>query len=566
MKNRIFGKSHRISTKERFLVIGVILIVSIISPFFFGTPNPNIEIKSQASNGRGDFFQANFECSNSYTEHSPISIDGNVDFLNQATNEGWSGTGALGDPIVITGYNITNSSGILLQIRNTNLYFQLSNNLFDGGWGSHEIGLFFENVSHGTIDHNIITKMQGRLGQDFLDDGGPVTGVCMFNTTMLTFANNIVSEIYGGDSGEGGSIDINMGDGGTATGINITHSRTLTFTNNAIQTVYGGVGSSSRDGGNGGDARGICMFNTTMLTFTNNIVSGIKAQNGSEGPGAYGGSGGNGTGISLEEIIDGTLVNNTLFSIIGGQRGKGHSGNGRDGNCVGLLILNGRNITVKRNTFSNTNGKSLALSYVDTSTIKDNIIGNCTGQNGLHTRWGGTAGESLIAITVQNVNNNTFIGNTISNIRGGDGASQTGYGGAGNGGTAIGFSIVDAFNNVISWNSVNTIVGGNGGNGFDYRGTGGDGIGIALINTINNTLSNNSISNCIGGIGGNNKVNGTGIPIFTSNSQDNIITTTSITSISITSTSITFTSLLMALAISGFLTYKIRKRRHIKNH
>ncbi|MFX0067321.1 MAG: hypothetical protein ACFFC7_34795, partial [Candidatus Hermodarchaeota archaeon] len=56
-----------------------------------------------------------------YQEHTPISINGNADFLNQASGEGWNGTGTAVDPIIIAHYNITNASRPLLEIKNTDL-------------------------------------------------------------------------------------------------------------------------------------------------------------------------------------------------------------------------------------------------------------------------------------------------------------------------------------------------------------------------------------------------------------------------------------------------------------
>ncbi|MFX0065777.1 MAG: hypothetical protein ACFFC7_26690 [Candidatus Hermodarchaeota archaeon] len=67
---------------------------------------------------------------NSFVNHNPISINGNADFLSQAANEGWNGTGTSVDPIIITGYNISNESGCLLEIKNTNLHFNVTNNFF----------------------------------------------------------------------------------------------------------------------------------------------------------------------------------------------------------------------------------------------------------------------------------------------------------------------------------------------------------------------------------------------------------------------------------------------------
>ena len=59
-----------------------------------------------------------------YQLHSPISIDGNADFLAQVITEGWSGAGTENDPIIISNLLIyTLTSGSSLHVKNTDLYF-----------------------------------------------------------------------------------------------------------------------------------------------------------------------------------------------------------------------------------------------------------------------------------------------------------------------------------------------------------------------------------------------------------------------------------------------------------
>ena len=63
----------------------------------------------------------NFEKSSSdHFDHAPISIDGNDDFITQATSEGWPGDGSKKNPYVISGLMIDTSED-LIGIRNTNL-------------------------------------------------------------------------------------------------------------------------------------------------------------------------------------------------------------------------------------------------------------------------------------------------------------------------------------------------------------------------------------------------------------------------------------------------------------
>ncbi|MHA1450595.1 MAG: hypothetical protein ACTSP4_14390 [Candidatus Hodarchaeales archaeon] len=66
-------------------------------------------------------------------EHDNIYIDGNADFLSQASEEGWSGSGNPGDPIIITGlkigHSLTYNVKHAIEVYNTDLYFRISNNI-----------------------------------------------------------------------------------------------------------------------------------------------------------------------------------------------------------------------------------------------------------------------------------------------------------------------------------------------------------------------------------------------------------------------------------------------------
>ena len=90
-----------------------------------------------------------------YVEHTiTISISGNSDFQNQASTNGWNGDGSESHPYSITNLNITNSTTIypLLSISDTDVYFNITNSLFDGGL----YGIFLDNVTNGLILNNLV--------------------------------------------------------------------------------------------------------------------------------------------------------------------------------------------------------------------------------------------------------------------------------------------------------------------------------------------------------------------------------------------------------------------------
>ncbi len=93
--------------------------------------------------------------STQYVEHEPIKIDGNADFAVTATLENWPGNGTLSNPYIISGYAIRYLTTNLIDLQNTDVYFQISNNALDGKKGRYN-GINLYNVTHGSIVNNNI--------------------------------------------------------------------------------------------------------------------------------------------------------------------------------------------------------------------------------------------------------------------------------------------------------------------------------------------------------------------------------------------------------------------------
>ncbi|MFX0095789.1 MAG: hypothetical protein ACFFBD_28885, partial [Candidatus Hodarchaeota archaeon] len=74
-------------------------------PSASGAPNLAEKTMQTPSNSQQTHYR-----SASYNPHDSILINGDSDFLNQATIEGWVGTGTASDPIIISDYILTSSS------------------------------------------------------------------------------------------------------------------------------------------------------------------------------------------------------------------------------------------------------------------------------------------------------------------------------------------------------------------------------------------------------------------------------------------------------------------------
>ncbi|MFX0113222.1 MAG: nitrous oxide reductase family maturation protein NosD [Candidatus Hodarchaeota archaeon] len=113
-------------------------------------PNPIVPLKI-VSEPATPFLDSSIN----YQNQSPIFIDGNANFSSTAAAEGWEGNGTVDDPYIIKGLQITGSvNSTLLEIQNTDIYFQILNCSFSGG----DYGIYLENVTHGTIEQTKVTN------------------------------------------------------------------------------------------------------------------------------------------------------------------------------------------------------------------------------------------------------------------------------------------------------------------------------------------------------------------------------------------------------------------------
>jgi parallel beta-helix repeat protein len=89
-----------------------------------------------------------------YTASSPVHIDGDQDFQDQASLNHWPGHGSQGSPYVIRNLSISSLSdtAILVNITNTDVYFEFRDSMLSGG----AVGVNLWNVRYGSIINNTI--------------------------------------------------------------------------------------------------------------------------------------------------------------------------------------------------------------------------------------------------------------------------------------------------------------------------------------------------------------------------------------------------------------------------
>ncbi|MGY5873610.1 MAG: hypothetical protein RTV72_15280, partial [Candidatus Thorarchaeota archaeon] len=85
--------------------------------------------------------------------HSPITIDGNQNFSDTASLEGWPGDGSQSTPYIIEGFDIGvgGPSGYCIDIRNTDVYFEIRSCFLTGA----SAGIYLAATSNGLLADNI---------------------------------------------------------------------------------------------------------------------------------------------------------------------------------------------------------------------------------------------------------------------------------------------------------------------------------------------------------------------------------------------------------------------------
>ncbi|MHA2248136.1 MAG: NosD domain-containing protein [Candidatus Hodarchaeales archaeon] len=148
---------------------------------------------SNFQSAQGFFTPQPYKVSTTYVEHASIYINGNTDFINQANAEDWSGEGTALNPYLISGYEIVGSgSGSLISIRETNIYFQVSDCKLDAGY----YGIFLRNVANGEVSNNEITNSEEGIRLDYSQDIRVADNTIsnnIFGISLYYSGNNIVT-------------------------------------------------------------------------------------------------------------------------------------------------------------------------------------------------------------------------------------------------------------------------------------------------------------------------------------------------------------------------------------
>ena len=365
-----------------------------------------------------------------YTAGSTISINGDAGF------SGFPGFGTIESPYLIKGFDITSSSGNLIEILSTRAHFIITDCTLNGLITTGN-GIYLDNVTHGTIVNNTI-----------FNNGWSGVNVARRSDFNIV-ANNTIF-----DNSEDG---IRLGEGTPS------HNNTL-YNNTIYNNGWRGITLEfSNDNkiddntiyDNGGN--GIELANSNNITISNNTV--------------YNNAKNNGNGITLEDSHDNLIVNNTAYSngiwVTGpysdGIRLTSSNNNTLDHNTVynnaqaGIDILSSNYNTIVSNTaYDNSEN---GFNIIDSNSTPSNPVArNIAFNNG----WSGIGLGAAINFTITD---NTVYKNTQ------DGITLKDYTGL--------YPQGSCFNNTVTDNTI-----------FDNSGD-----GIHIESSVFNTINDNTVYN-----------------------------------------------------------------------
>ncbi len=244
--------------------------------------------------------------------HSPIIINGNTDFITQASTENWSGGGTFSDPYVIDSLTISGpTTSVLISIYNTDVHFQIKNCVLSGG----ENGLRCENVQNAQVI-NCIVRNNVVDGISFL---GNSKNILLENNSV---SNNYWDGIYVTDECEDFTV-LNNTITGNRYGVN-TRGDNLTIKENYI---------------------------------TDNLHAGISL------------------GGSLNQLVDNRIIDNGVGIMFGGNNNSGMNNIVKNNREEGIRLSGSFN-TVAKNIITNNSLDGIGLIFAGNSTIVNNILEN----------------------------------------------------------------------------------------------------------------------------------------------------------------------------------------------
>ena len=189
-----------------------------------------------------------------YETHSAIRINNNGDLASMSSSDGWTGSGRVGDPYVIKGYDISGSSGTCIYIGNTTVYLVISECRLQGNDAGIELNRTVDvTISNNICSGNVIYGIHTSVASHSLIEKNTITGAGKDDMFFQDSNNNIIRNNTSTGSGHCSNW--------------LSNSNNNTFSNNTSTGSFGGCGLQVQSSD----------YNTvTNNTLTGNAEFGIR--------------------------------------------------------------------------------------------------------------------------------------------------------------------------------------------------------------------------------------------------------------------------------------------------
>ncbi len=369
----------------------------------------------------------------SYTEWTPIYIDGNPDFQDQASSNNWdlggtrTGTEAL--PYVISNYRIIGSpTDHLIEIRNTDRYFEISNCLLIGG----EYGIFLEHMSHGIIKENNITGSGSdgiygyginttRIDWNYISNSSNCGIYFEYATYNIIFANTIFNNTRGIRLLYSNYNQFYRNDlyNSLFDGISIMVSEYLDIVNNTVFNCNDGIINAGSDNNEivankvyDNKDTGIMVVGSSNISVRgNNIYNnsfGIHLLNSDDNICSYNTINNNTVAITLDSSDKNKILINIMNNSIEGIRAEFSEENLISCNNITYSTMYGVNLEVGSTLNSVTYNNFIRNAVLESSQARDSGIKN-TFRNNYWDDWIWNAGHYEIDGTSDNVDPDPYL-------------------------------------------------------------------------------------------------------------------------------------------------------------
>ena len=207
-----------------------VLILTLIFCVLFGTSMLSLNTPEILQTSRNNNIKDNDEKPIISAIHDAIFIDGNNMFANNASSEGWIGSGTYSNPYIIENYEINASVRHGIEIRNTNLYFIIRNVTVSNGRSNYNHGFYFTNVTKGELINNTADNN--------------IAGFLLRNSNNNTFTGNLATNSLHGFRiwySDNNTLTNNTANGNIEYGIFLDTSNNNTISGNIL--LLNGLGS-----------------------------------------------------------------------------------------------------------------------------------------------------------------------------------------------------------------------------------------------------------------------------------------------------------------------------------